>query len=388
MPANDAAPPRLATKPNRHGTWDILYRDNGHSRCVSTGQSDRKKAAAVLAGFLIERNKIADEAVSLTVAELVDFYMENYATGNVTDIERLQHANKPLLAFFGAMFMGEIDDETVSDYTRRRATGKLGRKVQDGTIRRELQHLRAVLRFAVKNRRRTHTRADDLPDIEMPAKSDGRQVVLNAVELDRLMAAAAPAEGERLSRAYRFVAIARYTAGRRGAIQALTWEQVDLEHGLIDFREPGRRKTNKRRVAVPIDDALLPILRRAHAEREADKEGVLCPWVLDCDGAIKRTFNTTAALAGLPQATPHVLRHSWATAAARRGVPMWTIAGVLGDTLETVEKTYAHHCPDHLRTAFLPGANSATPSAAEGPNGLQSATDKPDNAGQCSVKAA
>jgi len=51
------------------------------------------------------------------------------------------------------------------------------------------------------------------------------------------------------------------------------------------------------------------------------------------------------------QVTPHTLRHTWATLAARAGVPLFQVAGVLGDTLPTVMRVYAHHCPDHLRGA-------------------------------------
>jgi integrase len=50
--------------------------------------------------------------------------------------------------------------------------------------------------------------------------------------------------------------------------------------------------------------------------------------------------------------TPHTLRHTWATLAARAGVDLYAIAGVLGDTLSTVEKNYLHHAPDHLRGAI------------------------------------
>jgi hypothetical protein len=32
-------------------------------------------------------------------------------------------------------------------------------------------------------------------------------------------------------------------------------------------------------------------------------------------------------------------------------VDLWRVAGVLGNSAAVVEKTYAHHCPDHLRTA-------------------------------------
>ena len=55
-----------------------------------------------------------------------------------------------------------------------------------------------------------------------------------------------------------------------------------------------------------------------------------------------------------PKATgisPHVMRHTAATHMARRGVPLWTIAKVLDNTIAMVEKVYAKHSPDDLREA-------------------------------------
>ena len=50
-----------------------------------------------------------------------------------------------------------------------------------------------------------------------------------------------------------FVQLELGTAARSGAILELRWEQVDLEHGVIDF---GRGTGNKRRAVVPINDWL------------------------------------------------------------------------------------------------------------------------------------
>jgi hypothetical protein len=36
---------------------------------------------------------------------------------------------------------------------------------------------------------------------------------------------------------------------------------------------------------------------------------------------------------------------------ARRGVPLYDIAGVLGNTIAMVERVYAKHSPDRLRAA-------------------------------------
>ena len=47
----------------------------------------------------------------------------------------------------------------------------------------------------------------------------------------------------------------------------------------------------------------------------------------------------------------HALRHTAATHMARAGVDLWQLAGILGDTMQTVQKNYLHHCPEHLRAA-------------------------------------
>jgi integrase len=62
-----------------------------------------------------------------------------------------------------------------------------------------------------------------------------------------------------------FIIIALRTGARSGAILALTWERVDLDNRMIDFREPGKVRTRKRRVPVRINDTLLEAVIEAKA---------------------------------------------------------------------------------------------------------------------------
>jgi integrase len=48
---------------------------------------------------------------------------------------------------------------------------------------------------------------------------------------------------------------------------------------------------------------------------------------------------------------PHTLRHTCATWLMQKGAPKWDACGFLGMTLETLEKNYGHHHPDHQRGA-------------------------------------
>lgn len=141
------------------------------------------------------------------------------------------------------------------------------------------------------------------------------------------------------------------TAARPEALFDLTWDRVDLAAGLSRLNPDGRVQTAKRRPTVPIDQRQRPALTAAFAGRT-------CGYVIEYGGypinSIRKAFKETALRAGFApkELRPYTLRHSAATWMAQRGVPMWEIAGFLGhaDT-RMVERTYAHHHPDHMRRA-------------------------------------
>ena len=71
--------------------------------------------------------------------------------------------------------------------------------------------------------------------------------------------------------------------------------------------------------------------------------------------SVKTGFARAVRLAGLNtgngNVTPHTLRHTAATWLMQRGVPTWEAAGYLGMSMETLERVYGHHSPEHLRKA-------------------------------------
>jgi integrase len=209
--------------------------------------------------------------------------------------------------------------------------------------------------------------------VDLPQGSVPRDHWLLEEECDILLRACLPGEDgtwqeamakidpktDRLPRAFGFVAIALETAARFQAVLKLTRFQVDLKNGMINFAPAGHRQTKKRRPVVPISDRLRPALERFLKQNES------ASYVLGTPGSIRFAFETALrraekvlAAAGRPErakamrrTTPHTLRHTWATLAAQNRVPLWEIAGVLGDTISTVTKNYAHHNPDFLRDA-------------------------------------
>jgi integrase len=354
--------------------WSETYTDprtqkrKSRSKRVSTRTGNLQEAQRFLAGWLTEADRVQSGA--WTVQEAWEFYEAEYLDAkNTAAPDNEKFRIKPILAFFADYIVSEIDATDVNEYTRRRRSGKIkvvtvskdgtekefARAVSDSTIRRELGVLIAAINFCADQKKISR---NDVPSIPLPAEGDARDFWLVEEELDLIMAAAQPTSAKRLTRAYRFIALARYTAARRRAIEQIDWFRTSLDRRQIDYRKPGERRTKKRKVAVPIADELLPILKRAFDEKISEH-------VLDNPGSIRKALDTAIERAakmaegmGRPEmaarirrTTAHTFRHTWATLSAQRGVPLWKIAGVLGDTLATVERNYAHHCPDHLRDA-------------------------------------
>jgi integrase len=99
---------------------------------------------------------------------------------------------------------------------------------------------------------------------------------------------------------------------------------------------------------VPINDRLLTALREA-------KVAALSDYVIEWRG--KRVEDTDTAFAaaarraGIPDCTPHILRHSAASHMVEAGVPLEEVARMIGDTKAMVERVYGKHSPDYLRRA-------------------------------------
>lgn len=343
MPKKNAGP-RLHLNP--HGVWEIRWSEGRRSMRKSTGRTDQAVALAELATFLQSRATRAAGA-PLTIGQALDDYLrEHVEHGPVVDKERQRDIIANLQPFFGAKACRDVTPADVLEYQRQRKAGKAGARAarSAGTWRRELNTLTAAVNHAVRARRLP---AGDAPYIPLPPAPGAKDFWLNEAEVGQLLAAC-DAEG---CRGAMFIRIALGTAARRRSIETLTWAQVDLQARRIQYNPPGRRQTAKRRVAVPISDALLPHLQRAHEARRGE-------WVLGSDRAItkrleavcRRAYDATGNSRFL-LVTPHTLRHTWATLAARAGVPIFEIAGVLGDSIATCTKNYLHHSPDHLRGA-------------------------------------
>ena len=211
-----------------------------------------------------------------------------------------------------------------------------------GTVRRELGSLRAAINHAFSEGRLTRTVA-----VALPERPPSRDRWLTRQEAAQLIRATRTPQ----ARSYMplFILLGIYTGRRKEAILSLRWPQVDLNSKLINFDNPGRAVTNKKRGKVRIPDRLLPHLIRAR--RRGSDLGYVIHDHGKRVGDIKKGFGAACKRAGLEDVSPHTLRHTAATWLMKAGVPIWEASEFLSMGEETLIRVYAHHHPDFTQGA-------------------------------------
>lgn len=315
-----------------NGFWYAFWTDGRRSKRKSMGVKDQAVATARFAQWLlIDGQSAGAEEISYTVADLWQAYeMKHLPTVAAPITPKRSWAH--LKGHFGDLMPVQVPDAVEGYIAKRARQGVLG-----STIRRELIALRACLNWAADPRKGKMLTVP-VPPFDMPPAALPRDRWLTQAEIDRLIAAA---QDPRIAL---FIHLAIGTAGRKAALLDLTWDRVDFETKVVHLNDPSRRQTSKRRASVPISAKLLPVLQDAYARRRNDL-------VLTHKADPYHPILTVAKHAGVPGVSPHVFRHTAATHMARRGVPLWIIAKVLGNSLEMVERVYAKHAPDDLRSA-------------------------------------
>lgn len=341
-------PRRKLDRPNyrlraRDGIWYIDWTDesSGHSRSISTRQTERAKAEIWRDQWIAGRDQPIPPSQA-TIAEI----MQAYTTARLPHVE-----SKETMVLCGRTIANLIGNLQPAMLARSTYTIARGAGLSSGTVRREVTVLRAALSWAVREKW-----IDAAPYVEMPPRPPPRERWLTRDEVDRLVEACATPH-IRL-----FVILAYHTAARAGAILDLTWDRIDFERRLISYGSPGRRITRKRRATVPLNAAALSAVQASRIVATSE-------YVIEYNGrkvaSIKKAFARACKRAGIEDCSPHVLRHSAASHMVMAGVPIAQVARMLGDTEETTERVYGKWAPDYLRNAADALAGNISDRSAE-----------------------
>ncbi|HET9636609.1 MAG TPA: site-specific integrase, partial [Gemmatimonadaceae bacterium] len=143
-----------------------------------------------------------------------------------------------------------------------------------------------------------------------------------------------------------------HTGMRVGEAQGLRWSDIDLQARVIAIRDhAGRRlKTKSSNRDVPISEDLASLII-IHAQRVPSRP--IDPVFTGARAnrrAARATWLRVLQRAGVPHATVHDLRHTFAVHALQAGIPLSRVQKWLGHSTATMTLRYASHVPqDYFR---------------------------------------
>lgn len=325
---------RIRTSPN----WYVQWHEGGRSHRASTRTTDRAEAEAVLAALRLVR---ADAPLhDLTIPTLLEWYWESHGK-QLMRADMADLAIRYLKPFFGSTMVSDLTLDMQERYVAARRSLGAG----DESIRRDLSVLSAATKRAVKYRKIDHA-----PPMLTLSPAPPRERWLTRKEVAALLRQMRKPVRDKIHRhVILFTRLALYTGARTGAILDLTWDRVNFDAGLIDFRKPGRRVTKKRRTIAP----MTPLLRRMllHAKKHSRSTHVVS-WAGERIDRVAKAVKAHAKKAGVHDFSPHILRHTFASWAVQKGVPIYTVGKALGQTVASTTSRYAKLAPDDVRAAM------------------------------------
>lgn len=301
----------------RSAVWYAVWRENGRSHRASSGERDKGRAEEWLELFKSARE---NPSGAWTVKRILDAYLSARPSpqGKVS-------ANR-LLPHFGAMRPHILKQGNVQAYIKKRAVD-----VSEATYATELRYLRAALNWAWRE-----GHIDQPRPFRIPAGKQVRYRFFTEAEVERLIAAT-----ETL-RMRLFMEIAIATASRPAKIYALTWRDIDPQAKIIYFEQGNATKRTR---PVPINRRLQWVLGVAFQAR-------LSEYVIERSGkpvkSLAKQFRDVCMRAQVQDAKLRDFRGTAASWALQRGAKIETVADLLGDSVEVVERHYGHFSPSHI----------------------------------------
>jgi integrase len=345
---------KTATRAAEGAVW--IIRDGSRQISTGCGPDARNEAEARLAAYIIDRYSPARpggrDPSEILIADVLSIYLEDRGQ-KVARPKELGQRVAALLAFFG--------DKRLSDVSGALCRAYAAQRTSPAMARRELEDLRAAIRH-----HRREGMCDAVVDVILPEKSVPRERWLTRSEAARLLwhlwryrEIQKGVETDRHPRRHvaRFVLVGLYTGTRAGAICAAAIRPtprrsfVDLESGIFYRRAAGERETKKRKPPVRLPGRLLAHLRRW--ERLGISKDSIVEWNGKPVGRIAKAFRAGCADARLEGVMPHTLRHTAVTWAAQGGARPWDICDYFGLTMETFQRVYGHHHPDHQESVVI-----------------------------------
>lgn len=245
----------------------------------------------------------------------------------------------------------------VQDLTTNRLRGYLAHLHERGesktTVARRLASLRTFLRFLVRQGALTEN-----PSLGLRTPKQNSRLPKFLTEQDSVKLVEAPAAGDLLGRRDRAMLEVLYSGGLRvSELVGLNLQDMDLENATITVRGKGKRER-----LVPLGEpavrairAWLDVRGRVQSEFSTERSAVF----LNNRGtrlttrSVARTVGKHLRRAGIATpASPHTLRHTFATHLLDRGADVRTVQEMLGHKSLSSTQVYTHVTTKRLRDVY------------------------------------
>ncbi len=247
-----------------------------------------------------------------------------------------------LIPFFGKMTIGEIRTYHVEQYKAR--------KLKDGLANKSIKNHLTVLSTCLSCAYRWLELPSKPPEIPWPKCPPPQTDYLSPGECEILLSHSQGVIRELLVMALR-------TGMRQGELKGLQWSAIDWENRVVIVKHSycdrekdiGPPKNNRIR-SIPLDSDLYEILYRRRRETgyvftNASGRPLNHSWLsYHLEGVCKK--------AGLRRISCHVLRHTFASHLAMKGVPLNMVQALLGHSTIIMTMRYAHVAPSATRAAI------------------------------------
>lgn len=321
---------KIRSSPNYYVQWF----EGGRSRRITTRTPSHDEAQAFLAAFRLA--SIDEPVADLAVSEVLDWYWESHGKTRFRP-DTINLSIRYLKPFFGSTKALSLTLGKQDAYVAHQREKGMG----DESIRRDLSTLSAALKRAVAYNKLAHC-----PPLRSLTPAPPRERWLTRGEVARLFW---QLRGKRQRHVLLFCRLALYTGARTGAVLDLTWDRVHFDTGLIDYRKPGRAQTKKRRVVAPMTRKIRRML--LHAKKHSNSRHVIS-WAGERIDRVAKACIAGAERAGIEDFSPHVLRHTFASWAVQKRIPIYTVGKALGQTVASTTERYAKLAPDDVREAM------------------------------------
>ena len=272
-------------------------------------------------------------------------------------IETNHDALKPLLADLGSIRLADLTAHDV-----RSALTKMAARYSTRTLQKAHNCLTRVIRYAEAH---DLVRRNVSALVDTPEGQPGRPS--QSLTLDQ---AAALLSASTTSRLHAFIVLCLLTGVRSEEARALTWDQVDLDGGIVavwrSVRAHGDVKTQKSRRTLKLPQLVVDSLLAHHARQARERQQAGPLWQenglvfatsvgtpLDSHN-VRRDFRKVCRAAGIgARWVPKELRTSFVSMMSHRGVPVEEIARLAGhSSSRTTEVIYRRE----LRPVITTGA--------------------------------